>query len=46
MTSEIFLLNTFFAYFFNTGEHLLAVFSLALVGVFVASFIRWFLTNN
>jgi len=46
MTSEIFLLNAFFAYFFNVGFHLRAVFLVFLVTVLVVTFIKKFLLDS
>jgi hypothetical protein len=46
MTQEIFLNNTFFAYFYNIGEYLYILFAFFIVVIVFISFIKWILTNK
>lgn len=43
MTQEAFLLNTFFAYFFDIGNYLLVIFAYALIILIIISLIKRFL---
>jgi len=45
MTSEIFLLNTFFAYFFAVGDWLVQVFAYVFIVVIVIGLIKKHLTT-
>jgi len=42
MTAEQFLDNSFFAYFFTTGEYIIPLFALMMVACIVGSLIKFF----
>lgn len=45
MTQEIFLLNSFFSYFFNLGDYIKVFFAFALFLVIILGFVKWFIRN-
>jgi len=46
MTQETFLLNTFFAYFFNLGDYLLILFSYAILIILIFSLVKYFFIKD
>lgn len=42
MTSEIFLTNLFFSFFFNLGDYLKVFFALMLAGLLLFGIVKWF----
>lgn len=46
MTPEIFLLNTFFAFFFALGDYLYPLLSFALLVLLFAGFLHWFFEKD